>query len=242
MGSMPSSSGDAASKAFEIKAGLFPLTVLRLLTEDIEQASRQLQELLRKAPDFFTGAPIIIDLQAIESADKTDLIGLVALLKQHSLVPIGVRNGTDPQRQQAVAAGLALLPNGGAMKLRALPERRSGSNGRDNAPAMSRIVSRPVRSGQQIYAAGSDLIVLAAVNPGAEVLADGSIHVYGPLRGRALAGISGQTEARIFCRSLEAEVIAIAGVYRVLEEPDAQFAGQQVQVYLSQGSLMVETV
>jgi septum site-determining protein MinC len=107
---------------------------------------------------------------------------------------------------------------------------------------MSRIVSRPVRSGQQIYAAGTDLIVLAAVNPGAVVLADGSIHVYGPLRGRALAGIGGQVEARIFCRSLEAEVIAIAGVYRVLEEPDAQFAGQQVQVYLSQGSLMIESV
>lgn len=86
------------------------------------------------------------------------------------------------------------------------------------------------------------MIVLGAVNPGAEVLAEGSIHVYGPLRGRALAGIGGQSEARIFCQSLEAEVIAIAGVYRVLEEPDAQFAGRQVQVYLRQGNLMIEPV
>nr|MBS0021690.1 septum site-determining protein MinC [Gammaproteobacteria bacterium] len=241
MGALHSSPDDAAAKAFEIKGGLFPLTVLRLLKDNIEEASRQIEELLRKAPDFFTGAPVIIDLKPIENARGTDLTGLITLLQRHSLVPIGVRNGTDQQRQQATAAGLALLPYGDGAKLRSIPEDRGKSRGHKGL-SMSRIVSRPVRSGQQIYAAGTDLIVLAAVNAGAEVLADGSIHVYGPLRGRALAGIGGQVEARIFCRSLEAEVIAIAGVYRVLEEPDAQFAGQQVQVYLSQGSLMIESV
>lgn len=238
---MHSSPADAASKAFEIKAGLFPLTVLRLLKDNTEEATRQIQGLLRKAPDFFTGAPVIIDLQPIENAKGTDLLGLVTLLQQHSLVPIGVRNGTDQQRQQAMEAGLALLPFGGGTKLRAIPTDGAKSS-RRNGPAMSRIVSRPVRSGQQVFAEGTDLIVLGAVNPGAEVLAEGSIHVYGPLRGRALAGIGGQSEARIFCQSLEAEVIAIAGVYRVLEEPDAQFAGRQVQVYLRQGNLMIEPV
>lgn len=240
MGSPHSSPDDAAPKAFEIRAGLFPLTVLRLLKNSIEEVSQQIQGLLRKAPDFFAGAPVIIDLKSIENARSIDVDGLITLLQQHTLVPIAVRNGTHQQRQQAMAAGLALLPDGGSTRLRAIPA--DGVNSKRDGPAMSRIISRPVRSGQQVYASGTDLIVLGAVNPGAEVLADGSIHVYGPLRGRALAGIGGQAEARIFCRSLEAEVIAIAGVYRVFEEPEAQFAGQQVQVYLSQGSLMIEPV
>jgi septum site-determining protein MinC len=229
-----SSPADAASKVFEIKAGLFPLTVLRLLKDNIEEATQQIEALLHRAPDFFTGAPVVIDLQPMENAKGTDLIGLVTL-------PIGVRNGTDYQRRQAMEAGLALLPNGGGTKRRAIPTDGAKSRRRDR-PAMSRIVSRPVRSGQQVIAEGTDLIVVGAVNPGAEVLAEGSIHVYGPLRGRALAGIGGQSEARIFCQSLEAEVIAIAGIYRVLEEPDGRFAGRQVQVYLRQGNLMIEPV
>lgn len=241
MVSLPSSPDDTAVKAFEIKGGLFPLTVLRLLKPDFEETSRQLTELLKQAPDFFAGAPLIIDLKPVENAGDIDLVGLVALLKQHRLVPMGIRNGTSAQQQRAMAAGLALLPEGHGGKLRAMPTDPALAAGQERL-GMSRIVSRPVRSGQQIYAAGSDLIVLAAVNPGAEILADGSIHAYGPLRGRALAGVNGQSEARIFCRSLEAEVIAIAGIYRVLEEPDRRFAGQQVQVYLSHGSLRIEAV
>lgn len=238
---MHSSSDKVRHKVFEIKGGLFPLTVLRLLRDDIEEIARRLGETLRQAPTFFSGAPLVIDLKAVESSGLSDFAGLITLLKRHGMVPIGVRHGTNSQRQQAREAGLAVLPDGSTQRLRSTPIDQAVDSGK-TAPTPPLIVNRPVRSGQQLYAAGTDLVVLAPVNAGAEILADGSIHVYGALRGRALAGISGQTEARIFCQSLEAEVIAIAGIYRVLEEPDPRFRDQQVQVFLVNDSLLIEPV
>lgn len=112
----------------------------------------------------------------------------------------------------------------------------------ETVPARSKVVTRPIRSGQQVYAAGGDLVVVAPVSPGAELLADGSIHVYGALRGRALAGIKGNSEARIFCRRLEAELISIAGQYRVADDLAADQRGVPVQVFLNDRRLVIEAI
>ena len=103
-------------------------------------------------------------------------------------------------------------------------------------------MDQPVRSGQQLYARGTDLIIRAAVSPGAEVLADGSIHVYGALRGRALAGCRGEESARIFCQSLEAELVAIAGNYLVAEDMASEHRKQPSMVRLSDEKLTIETL
>ena len=109
------------------------------------------------------------------------------------------------------------------------------------APASrNKLVTQPVRSGQQIYAPDGDLILMAAISAGAEVLADGNIHIYGILRGRALAGVKGNAKARIFCQSLEAELVSIAGCYRVIEQPEVELLGKPVHIFLSDNRLIIE--
>lgn len=244
---MKTLANDAPTKIFELKGGMFPLTVLYLLNDDIDELSRRLGETIRRAPGFFQGAPVVIDLKAMQDRAYTGLASLVALLRQHGLVPVGVRHGSRDQRQAALKAGLGLVPSASAVRPQPTAKEPASSEAVADTrpvkvPLAPKIVTRPVRSGQQIYAQSSDLIVLAAVNAGAEILADGSIHVYGPLRGRALAGVGGQTAARIFCQSLEAEVIAIAGNYRVLEDPNPLYVDRQVQVYLADGRLMIAPI
>jgi septum site-determining protein MinC len=107
-------------------------------------------------------------------------------------------------------------------------------------PSASKVVIHPVRSGRQIYAQGSDLIVLASISPGAELIADGHIHVYGTLRGRALAGIAGNPQARIFCRSLEAELVSVAGYWRVRDDIPEELIGKPVQIYLGNEQVIIE--
>lgn len=103
-----------------------------------------------------------------------------------------------------------------------------------------KLVTRPVRSGQQVYARDTDLIVIGQVGPGAEVLADNNIHVYGPLRGRALCGVTGNKDARIFCQSLEAELVSIAGIYKVLEDDSEAFRGKPAQIRVADEKIIIE--
>lgn len=197
--------------------------------------ARHLQEKIRQAPGLFSNTPLVIDLEPLaESAVTVDFAGLAKILREHGMIPVGVRNGGVILQAAATLAGLPLLP-----------ESRSGGTKKadksDQAPAChSKIVTQPVRSGQQIYASQGDLIVLGAVSAGAELLADGNIHVYGPLRGRALAGVKGDTEMRIFCQSLEAELVSIAGRYRVIEQLDAAERNRPVQMYLVADRLVIE--
>jgi septum site-determining protein MinC len=231
------------SKAFEFKGGMFPLTVLRLYRNDLVATSRHLGEAVSRT-SFFRGAPVVIDLQPIRDATAPDFAGLATSLRAHGLVPVGVRHGTPEQEEAATAAGLGVIPDrghGGSD-----PSTQESADKHEEAPATlpapPRVISKPVRSGQQVYAAATDLVILAPVNAGAEVLADGSIYVYGPLRGRALAGVMGQTAARILCQSLEAEMVSIAGTYRVMEQPDPAFRDRLVHIYLSGDRLMIEAV
>lgn len=220
---------------FELKGSLFTLTVLHLFQLDQAAIERHLAEKVKQAPSFFNNTPVVIDLEGMtEPRDGVDFSGLYGLLRGYGMVPVGIRNGS-PELQ--VAARLAGLP--------VLPESRSAGNSRkperaEPTPVRNRIVNQPVRSGQQIYAPDGDLIVVGTISAGAEVIADGNIHIYGALRGRALAGVRGDFEARIFCQSLEAELISIAGRYRISEQLDPGDRGMAVQVHLAEDRLIIE--
>lgn len=215
---------------FELKASLFTLTVLHLRQTDPDAISRHLTEKKEQAPGLFQNAPVVIDLETLPASDTpVDFISLYDLLRAHGLIPVGVRHGSPERQAAALRAGLSTLP-----------ESRSSPKKPEPTAQRSKIHTQPVRSGQQIYAPDGDLILLGPISAGAEVLADGNIHVYGPLRGRVLAGIKGDTKARIFCQSLEAELVAVAGHYRVLEEPDMDMRGKFVQIYLSEDRLIIE--
>jgi septum site-determining protein MinC len=225
------------SPPFELKGSLFTLTVLHLHEANHEIIARYLVEKIRQAPGFFRNTPVVVDLEALTEADAdVDFISLSGLLRTQGLVPVGVRNGSPALQAAAVLAGLPVLPDGrsaAAVKKLDKPEHYP-------PVGCSKIITQPVRSGQQIYAADGDLILLGAISAGAEVLADGNIHSYGPLRGRALAGVKGDTEARIFCQSLAAELVSIAGHYRIIEQLDEAEQGKPVQLYLSEDHLIIE--
>jgi septum site-determining protein MinC len=150
---------------------------------------------------------------------------------------VGVSGVAGALEAQARTCGVGVFPE----LFNTVPERRGGDGNRRGSGSQGqpgRIVEQPVRSGQQVYARGGDLVVLASVSPGAEVLADGNIHVYGTLRGRALAGVQGNREVRIFCRSLRAELISIAGQYQLSEHMGGGTEGP-VQVYLEDEALCI---
>jgi septum site-determining protein MinC len=224
-------------KAFTLKGTSTPLTVLCLRSSDLERIERQLATTVGQTPSFFQHAPLVLDL---EGAAGVELQGLVALLRRHKLAPVALRNPPKALREQAISLGLALLLPG---------------NGRAGKPREAKVetpsppvvtsatfgvtVTQPVRSGQVVYAPQGDLVVLAPVSSGAEVVADGNVHVYAPLRGRALAGVHDRTEARIFCSSLEAEFLSIAGHYLMADEIPEAMRGKAVLVCVEEDRLVV---
>ena len=223
---------------FELKGSLFTLTVLHLFQLDRAAIEHHLVEKVKQAPGFFNNTPVVIDLEGLaiprSGVDGVDFNGLYKLLREHGMVPVGIRNGSPELQAVARQAGLPVLPESRSVSATKKPERT------EPVAVHSRIINHPVRSGQQIYAADSDLIVLGAVSAGAEVIADGNIHIYGALRGRALAGVKGDVETWIFCQSLEAELISIAGRYRISEQFDPADLGKAVQVHLADDRLIID--
>jgi len=227
------------NSAFELKGSLFTLTVLHLLKADPAAVNEQLVQLIKQTPKFFQHMPLVLDLQKLPAnVDPIDFTALINCLREQQLIPVGVRGGTELQHEAAMAIGLAILPNTKAE----IPEPAPAPAQQRPAPsAFAKIITEPVRSGQQIYARQADLIVLAPVSPGAELLADGNIHVYNALRGRALAGVGGNEECRIFCHQLEAELIAIAGHYWVNEDLQNSPIKQNAHIYLENDRLQIGT-
>jgi septum site-determining protein MinC len=228
------------SAAFELKGEMSMFSVLRLMDSSLQRVETELTHQISKAPAFFQDMPVVIDLEPLADATKCPDFGpLRQLLNQNGLVTLGVRNGNPHQQEAARQAGLALLK---ARKTTTPPPpdtvRRDDAAKTPPHPK-NRLIARPIRSGQQVYAAEGDLVIVAPVSPGSELLADGCIHVYGPLRGRALAGVNGDTTARIFCQRLEAELVAIAGRYRTSEDLDPNLKGRPVQIRLEGDRLTV---
>lgn len=227
---------------FEIKSGSINLPILKLLSSDMEAVVSSLHQRVQQAPDFFRHAPVVIDLHDLARPDaELDFSGLVNALRECGLIPVGVRGGLESQHQAAQLAELAVLadPKHEAGHHVPLPK-STPKPAAEIEPATGKLIDHPIRSGQRIYAAGGDLIVLSPVSAGAEIMADGSIHVYNTLRGRALAGVQGNLNSRIFCMDLQAELISIGGHYKVSESLGDAVGGKPVQVYFRDNSLIIE--
>lgn len=199
---------------------MLAITVLELEHNDLERLDLQLAAKVERAPQFFSNTPLVLALDKLPADEaELDLASLMMLCYKHGLCTLALRAKLKTHIDAAARLNLPVLPPSGtpARKITlteevAVPERPA-----EPIQRPTRIISHPVRGGQQVYTQG-DLIVLAPVSPGAELLADGNIHVYAPLRGRALAGAKGNINAHIFCRQLAAEMLSIAGRYKVAED------------------------
>jgi septum site-determining protein MinC len=228
--------------ALEIKATTFTLPVIRLFRLTMADITIQVEEKISQAPDLFRHAPVVVDLTELaQYNEELDIVQLIDVLRRCNMVPIGLRGGNAAQQKIARDMDLAILSEVGKSRGRnnevktdddLVPHSNSGTG--------SILISRPVRSGQKVYASGGDLTVIAAVSSGAELMADGNIHVYAPLRGRVFAGIKGNRESRIFCQNLQAELVAVAGHYRVNENIPAELKGARVQIFLENDMLRIE--
>ena len=255
MASQPAAGGESPQSVFELKAATFTLPMIRLLGVDMDAVANQLEVKVDQAPDFFRNTPVVIDLSGLPpGAGQIEFPLLVGLMRGFGMIPVGIRGGTNEQHEAAQAMELAIL--GDAFVRRHPPPREAPSQAAPRPPvtvpsasakepvppARQRLVIRPVRSGQRVYAPGGDLSVIAPVSNGAELMADGNIHVYGPLRGRAMAGMKGDTSARIFCQDLQAELISVAGHYRISENIPDDVKGVPVQIFLEEDVLRVEKI
>ena len=202
----------ASSLCFQLKGGMFTLTTIQLINTNLDTLAEQLAEKIKQAPKFFNYAPVVIDCQKVNGeVNKLDFKHLAQVLRDHRLIPVGVRSANQEQQTSAIVAGLAVFSE--TTDLKSSPPPARAPHKEMPSGTLTKLVEQPVRSGQQIYVSGADLIVTSHVSHGAELISEGHIHVYGPLRGRALAGVTGDINARLFCQSLEAELISIAGHY-----------------------------
>jgi septum site-determining protein MinC len=240
---------------FQLKGSRLPFTLLELHYYDYTEFNQRLEALVKQAPGFFRETPLVISLEKLDNDHPAiDFIELTEVCRAYGVHPIAIKGGSDIQQLTALVAGLPSIPANPTQKLaklnfdlanaevargatRPLPKKDSARADTDpstmkRALLSTKLVTKPVRSGQQIYAANADLVVLAAVSAGAEILADGNIHVYGTLRGRALAGIKGNADARIFCQCLEAELLSIAGRYKLNEDLRDAHWQMPIQAYL----------
>ncbi len=226
-----------------VQGALFTVMVVRAGMLRDPAFTHELAQQVERSPRFFQHAPVVLDLKGVDGfADSADFIDAGELLREHTLALIGVQNAEPAQLAAAAAAGLASFAPSATRPGRpaARPAAAAAAAPAEPTPrASARLVTTPVRSGTQIYARGTDLVVTASVSPGAELVADGNIHVYGPLRGRALAGASGDTGARIFCSRLEAELVSIAGNYLVSDQLPPEQRGLSVQIALVDDRLTV---
>lgn len=240
-------------QSFQLKSASVSLTALELYYFDDEEFETNLRDKISQAPGFFKDIPLIISLEKYQGLDsELDFFKIIGSCRRHSIHVVGVRAANDDQRRLARGAALALLPGASLRDQTATPAPSANDTAPEqpatapaepavvaSEPTPTKVVSQTVRSGQQVYAPEGDLIILAPVQAGAEVLAAGNIHVYGPLRGRALAGIHGTEGARVFCQSLEAELVSIAGHYKISEDLQENGWKSAVQIQLRDDLLVV---
>ena len=232
--------------AFEFKSSVITIPVLNIYTTDVNVLSLQLREKIKQAPEFFKNSSVLIDLQNIQD-QELNLSLLVDAIHNVNILPIGIRGGSEAQKELAYQLQLPSFnaTNTSAEKapVEKTPEPAVTAPTAAVDPASNNVentlISQPVRSGQRVYAKG-DLVITSHVSAGAEVIAEGNIHIYGALRGRALAGVLGNENARIFCTDLQAELISIAGNYRISENIDDSYKKIPVQIYLNKQALIIK--
>lgn len=235
----------------EFKSTSFSAPVLVIFSSELNQIELQLNEKISQAPEFFNLSPLLIDLQHCNSEEQAvNITDLINCLRAKKIFPIAISGGNEEQIKQAVKLHLparsirATHPTDTPSAQRQTLEKPNTSQEKPSAEqevvtVENMLISHPIRSGQRIYAKG-DLTVLSHVSAGAEIMAEGNIHVYGSLRGRALAGVQGNTESRIFCSTLQAELISIAGHYKISEELEKSENNNPTQIFLQGQSLIIK--
>jgi septum site-determining protein MinC len=235
--------------------------VLHVRETNPELLYPQLEKKIGPARSFFANAPLVIDLKAVAEEDQPalDLQYLAGFLRGLGLVPVGVRGQSAAVADRALAAGLGLLATTKTEKAVTGPEETPTAAAQETVPetlptaaptqeppapvrAATMVIAHPVRSGQQVVAPDGDLVILSSVNAGAEVIAAGNIHIYGALRGRAMAGVHGDVSARVFSLQCNPELVAVAGEYVVNDLLDRAVLNQTVIVTHGRGGLRFEVL
>lgn len=243
------------TSALQFKSSSFNVPALVLASHELETISSQLEKKLTQAPDLFRNSAVLIDLHKLTRKNAPlELAELIKILRSLELIPIAVSGATATQNKLAIELGIAVQTNqtlnNFVVQTPSEPEINAtvvvDEKVVEPPPVIpmpsakeNKVITQPVRSGQRIYATG-DLTVLAAVSSSAELMAEGNIHVYAPLRGRVLAGVQGDRQARIFCSDLQAELVSIAGIYKINEELDKTVKRTLVQIYLHDQALLIE--
>lgn len=244
----------------ELKGEMSMLNVLRLEDIDMEKMQSALEKKRDEAPQFFAQSPIVVDCSAIvDKCSDIDFVALKETILELGFIPVGVRGTPDNINASLMKSGWAVMrpgqapasaktekeneqsPDQGTQKEPQQQTQEDATPQQAAAPSVqSMTIDKPVRSGQQVYAANGDMTILSATSAGSELVADGSIHAYGPMRGRVLAGARGNESARIFCNSLQAELIAIAGRYLLLDESNTELKGKPAMIRLEGEKLVIE--
>ncbi|MDC8011854.1 septum site-determining protein MinC [Tahibacter soli] len=239
----------AAEPVGELKFGQVGIANLRIKHLDLAALAQELAHKVDTAPQLFRRAPVVLDLSHLPALPPVETVrAVLATIRDAGMLPVGLAYGTSENENLAQSLDLPLFakfraayePGDAAHAPTPPPESRAPREERRTPPPPSRGTgnaagqhqSQPVRSGQQIYARGTDLVITAMVGNGAEVIADGSVHVYAPLRGKVIAGAQGDATARIYCQDFQAELVSIAGHYRVFEDIPADLRGKPVQAWL----------
>nr|WP_267130618.1 septum site-determining protein MinC [Xanthomonas campestris] len=232
-----------------MKIGQVGIANLRIRTLDVPRLVREMQDRVTRAPKLFGRAAVILDFGGLaQTPDLATAKALLDGLRSAGVLPVALAYGTSEIDLLSQQLGIPLLAKFRAQYETAAaspppppppPPARAEPAAPVARPAPGRMQRNAVRSGQQLYAENCDLTVLSTVGAGAEVIADGSIHIYGTLRGRALAGAQGNPDARIFCRDFHAELVAIAGHYKVLDDVPMDLRGKAVQVWLEQDQIKI---
>ncbi len=245
----------SAPHTYEIKSASLPLVSFLLKNPDTSALQADMARRLGATPGFFDNDPVVIDLSQLDDPHNLlDLPSVCLMLRTHQMLPVAVRGANEHQLTSAQKAGLfeardLSIQAPAAARVETVVQEvviREVEVVREvpAASASALVGDKPLRSGQHVYAKGRDLVVLAMVNPGAEIMADGHIHVYAPLRGKAIAGARGDEQARIFTSSLEAELLSIAGTYRTSGDAPlpAEVAGKPTQISLQGDKLVMQAL
>jgi septum site-determining protein MinC len=233
-----------------VQGAHFTVMVIRIGDIADPEFERALEAQVARSPQFFANAPVVLDLKGNLGFHRAaDFIELRKMLRRVALMPVGVQNADSDQQRAALEASLAAFA--GTPSHRRAPQAAASDPApepaalappprpADATTARSMLVTEPVRSGTQLYARGGDLIILRSVSAGAEIIADGHIHVYGTLRGRAIAGAMGDSTARIFVDRLEADLVSIAGRYLVSDKIPPEHVGQRAQIMLQEQRVVI---
>lgn len=217
--------------SIEIKGSSFTFFVIRILSANPEQFARDFQLWMQKAPDFLLSAPVVLQPGASCIFSSSSLSAIVQIVRQAGCMPVALMTTDNQQAAIAKECGLAPITKDSAKV------KRESFVEKSTPQEAAYVLSQTLRSGQQIYVKNRDLVVLGSVNHGAEVIADGSVHIYGSLRGKALAGAAGCEDEGIFVRDFRPQMVAIAGYYKILEDMPDEVMEKSIRVSLQEEQL-----